>query len=88
MAVTNESGNQAYTDSSRDLLPRPLVAGSDFTVEVGLRAGLVTGSYTLQIGLTDGVTARLAASEPLPFFVSSRPAAAGVADLEGSFRLL
>ena len=88
VAVTNESGNQAYTDSSRDLLPRPLVAGSEFTVEVALRAGLVTGSYTLQVGLTDGVAARLAASEALPFFVSSRPAAAGVADLEGSFRLL
>ena len=55
---------------------------------MALRAGLVTGSYTVQVGLNEGVTARLATSTPLPFFVSSRPAAAGVADLEGSFRLL
>ena len=88
VAVVADTGAQAYTDSTRELLPRPLPAGGEFTVEVALRAGLVTGSYTIQVGLNEGVTAQLATSPPLPFFVSSRPAAAGVADLEGSFRLL
>ena len=88
VAVTNESGSYAYTDSTRELLPRPVEAGSTFTAEVALRVGLVTGSYSVQVGLSDGVAARLAASQQLPFFVSSRPAAAGVADLEGTFRLL
>jgi ABC-type polysaccharide/polyol phosphate transport system ATPase subunit len=88
VAVTNESGNYAYTDSTRELLPHPVEAGSTFTAEVALRVGLVTGSYNVQVGLSDGVAARLAVSRQLPFFVSSRPAAAGVADLEGTFRLL
>ena len=87
VAVTNESGTLAYTDSTRDLLPRPL-DGGEFSVELRLRAGLVTGTYMLHVGLNDGGAAQLAVSTPIPFFVASRPAAAGVADLEGSFRLL
>ena len=85
-AVMTESGLPAYTDSDRTLLAGPVAAGTALTVTLEFRAALVTGSYTVSLGVTDGDTS-VGASPSVSFFVSARPAADGVADLEGRFRL-
>jgi len=85
VGVVTESGAPAYSDSDRTVLAGPVAAGSEVTLTMSFRAALVTGSYTLALGLWEGDVAQVGASAPMPFFVSSRPAADGVADLEGRF---
>ncbi|MHB1911804.1 MAG: Wzt carbohydrate-binding domain-containing protein, partial [Acidimicrobiales bacterium] len=85
VGVVTESGAPAYSDSDRTVLAGPVAAGSEVTITMSFRAALVTGSYTLALGLWEGDLAQVGASAPVPFFVSSRPAADGVADLEGRF---
>jgi ABC-type polysaccharide/polyol phosphate transport system ATPase subunit len=86
-AVLTESGVNAYSDSQRNVLPGPAAAGSEATLTMTFRVTLVTGSYALRLGMSDGDGAQVAASTALPFYVSSRPTADGVADLEAAFRM-
>jgi lipopolysaccharide transport system ATP-binding protein len=83
--VATESGTAAYSDSDRGVLRGPVPAGTEMTLTLAFRAALVTGSYTLVLGVNDGDVAQVGSSEGIPFFVSGRPAADGVADLEGRF---
>lgn len=87
VVVLTESGTSAYADSDHHVLTGPVEPGREQRVSMAFRASLVTGSYTLALGLNEGVAAQVAASAALPFFVSSRPEADGVADLEGRFGL-
>lgn len=84
-AVTTDSGTQAYTDSDRDALRGPMAPGSEVTVNMSFTAALVTGTYSVAIGLSDGESTPVAASPSVPFFVSARPTADGVADLDARF---
>lgn len=83
--VLTEGGTPAYADSHTGLIPGPVPPGAAARVSLSFRAALVTGSYTIVMGLSEGLGAQLASSVPVPFFVSARPAASGVADLQGRF---
>jgi lipopolysaccharide transport system ATP-binding protein len=85
VGVLTDSGTPAYADSDAAALPGPVPAGTSVPVELRFRAGLVTGSYTITLGLNEGMEAQVAASPTIPFYVSAPPAAGGVADLQGRF---
>ena len=84
--VMTEAGLPAYTDSDREVLAGPVRAGTEVTLTLGFRTALVSGSYTIALGISDGDDP-VGASSTVSFFVSARPAADGVADLEGRFTI-
>ncbi|HZU74571.1 MAG TPA: ABC transporter ATP-binding protein [Acidimicrobiales bacterium] len=85
LGVLSEEGTGVYSDASHDLRMPPLRAGTTVTYEIGMVVALLTGTYTAAVSLTDAGRTVLATTAPLAFFVSGRPTAAGVAELEATF---
>jgi ABC-2 type transport system ATP-binding protein len=87
IGVMSEDGRGVYSDASHDLPLPSLEAGTTVTYEIGLVTALLTGTYTATVSLTDGGRTVVASTAPLAFFVSGRPTAAGVAELQATFEM-
>jgi ABC-2 type transport system ATP-binding protein len=88
--VHNAEGSWVYGDTTRFLQMPALPAGEPTSVDIELAPSLVTGSYTVRVGVHRGdadgdALARLAVSQPVTFYVAGRHRAMGVADLQASF---
>jgi len=87
LTVSSASGVAVYSDSTETATEhRPVAAGEEVTVDIGLQPRLPTGTYEVRGAVAwGGSRDEQTAGRVVPFYVSGRPLVEGAADLGATF---